>query len=256
MSGPEPEAPQVAPAPAAPEGPVLALSYESARDLRRDRLPDLPRGLMARVREALQVGSRVEVGIEARREKIRIRATAEARWVTPLGSGSLVGLALDGATSADTEQLDFLLRAGAVAPPASALLTPALPLPAVQVLAVAMLQPNPVLRDVLGGALSRLARQLGDQWTLRLDNAVDPTRFMAALASRPRQLAIVDCDVIRGTEASLLRAVRARSGCEKLPLVLLGEGRPAGLEDRFAVTMHKPLSVKAFVHTTSLLVRA
>jgi hypothetical protein len=236
---------------------ALELKYQHAGEVGRDRLPQIPHGLLARVGPGIRVGELLEVGIETQRESLRVRARGEVRWVTPLATGALAGVALAGLTSEDVERLDQLLgspaRLGTDPSPA---LTPAIPFAADPVLAVAMLEPNPVLRQILSGALAKLTGALGARWALKLEACTTPDGFLASMASRHRQLAVVDCDAVRGAEEPLIDAIRSHAGYEKLPIVLLSGSRSARLEDRFAVTLQKPLTVKSFLHTTSLLVRA
>jgi hypothetical protein len=142
---------------------------------------------------------------------------------------------------------------GAAAAPA---LTPAIPYAAAPILSVAMLQPSSVLRQILSTALQTVTGKLGEGWTLKLEACATPDGFLASMASRRRQLAVVDCDAVRGAEEPLIDAIRSHEGYERLPIVLLSGHRTARLEDRFAVTMQKPLTVKSFLRTTELLLRA
>ena len=100
----------------------------------------------------------------------------------------------------------------------AAMLPRCLPRPSLPRLSVAMLQPNRVLREVLSSALVRLARD-GNGWDLQLDAVATVDAFLAAMASRRRNLAIVDCDGIgaaadaarrRGPLARRVRAAAAR----------------------------------------------
>ncbi len=235
---------------------TIQLVYASAAEVGRDRLPQLPRGLLARTQSRVHVGDTVEVAIQTQRESLRVRARGEVRWVTALARSSLVGMALDGLTPEDVAQLDQLLcapAAGALSAPA---LTPVIPYAAAPVLAVAMLQPNPVLRQVLASTLEKLAGKLGERWVLKLEACSTPDCFLAAMASRQRQLAVVDCDAVCGAEEALIDAIRSHEMYRKLPIVLLSKSRTARLEDPYAVTMQKPLTVKSFLHTTELLLRA
>lgn len=240
-----------------PPAAAIELKYQHAGEVGRDRLPQIPHGLLARIGAPLRVGDRVEVGMETQRESLRIRARGEVRWVTPLATGALAGLALTGLTAEDVERLDQLLgapaRIGAEPSPA---LTPAIPFAADPVLSVSMLQPNPVLRQILSAALAKLTGTLGARWSLKLEACTTADGFLASMASRHRQLAVVDCDAVRGAEEPLIDAIRSHEGYEKLPLILLSGSRSARLEDRFAVTLQKPLTVKSFLHTTGLLIRA
>ena len=234
----------------------LTLTYRSSAEIARDRLPQLPRGLLARTGERVRVGDAVDVALRAERDALVIRARGEVRWVTPLATSSLVGLALQGTSGDDTARLDQLLGAPAALGAAAPALTPAIPLAATPFLSVAMLQPNVVLRQILASALERLAAGLGERWALKLEACATPEGFLASMASRRRQLAIIDCDAVRGAEEPLVDAIRSHEGYAKLPVVLLSSHRAARLEDRWAVTMQKPLTVKSFLHTTELLLRA
>lgn len=236
---------------------TISLSYRTAAEIGRDRLPQLTSGLLARTQETVEVGDAVDVVIEAKAEAITVRASGEVRWVTRLATSRLVGMVLAGATPEDREHLDRFLDApsalGASMTPA---LTPALRYTPAPVLAVAMLQPNAVLRQILSSALAKVAGNLGEKWSLKVDACATPGGFIASLASRTRQLAVIDCDAVGGAEEALIDGIRSHEGYQKLPLVLLSGLRTARLEDRFAVTMQKPLTVKAFQHTTELLLRA
>lgn len=245
------EGPPVAPSAA------IALTYASAALIARDRLPQLENGLLARTTAEVAVGQRVDVRIEARLEAMEIRAQGEVRWVTALATSRLVGLSLRGAAETDRRALDQVLHAagpaGAVTAPA---MTPAVPFGAASVLSVAMLQPNPVLREVLASALQKLTAGMGERWTLRLEATDRPAGFLSAISDRVRHLAVLDCDAAPGACDALVDAIRSHEVYRRLPIVLLSGARPAKLEDRFAVTMQKPLSVKSFLHTTGLLLRA
>jgi len=238
-------------------GTPIELKYGSAAEVARDRLPQIPHGLLARTRGPVRVGDSVEVAIETQRECLRVCARGEVRWVTSLASSSLVGLALEGLTADDRLQLDRMLGTpsflGGAAAPA---LTPAIPFAAAPILSVAMLQPSAVLRQILTTALQTVTGKLGEGWTLKLEACATPDGFLASMASRRRQLAVVDCDAVRGAEEPLIDAIRSHEGYERLPIVLLSGHRTARLEDRFAVTMQKPLTVKSFLHVTQLLLRA
>lgn len=240
--------------------PLIELQYASAALIGRDRLPQLTRGLLARTTVPVSKGETVAVRIDAKLEGLSIRARAEVHWVTSLATARLVGLSLEGESAEDGERLDHVLGvpagAGADGAAMTPAITPALSLPASPIFSVAMLQPNPVLREILAGALEKLAGRLDERWTLRLDNCAKPDCFLASMASRPRQLVIVDCDAVGGAVDALVDAIRSHEGYRRLPIVLLSGDRPARMEDRFAVTMQKPLTVKSFLHTTELLLRA
>jgi hypothetical protein len=239
------------------EAALLELTYATAAEIGRDRLPQLPCGLLARTQAEVAVGEVVDVVIEAKAESITVRARGEIHWVTRLATSRLVGMVLTAATPEDREHLDRFLdppsTMGAAMTPA---LTPVLRYAPAPVLAVSMLQPTVVLQQILAGALEKVAGRLGEKWSLKLDSCATADRFLASLASRPRQLAVIDCDVIPGAEDGLMHAIRSQEGYQKLPIVLLSGHRAARMEDRFAVTMRKPLDVKSFLHTTELLLRA
>lgn len=238
-------------------GTTIQLSYRTAAEIARDHLPQLPLGLLARTQVDVATGDVVDVLIEARADSITIRARGEIRWVTRLATSRLVGMTLTGATDADRDHLITWLDApsglGAAMTPA---LTPALGFAHAPVLAVAMLQPNAVLRQILASALAKVPARLGERWSLKLDASASADGFLSAMSSRPRQLAVIDCDALPDAGDALVAALRSHAGYEKLPLVLLSGRRTARLEDRHAVTMQKPLAVKSFLHTTELLLRA
>jgi hypothetical protein len=241
--------------------PLVELTYASAAMIGRDRLPQLPRGLLARTTAPVSVGDAVTVSIEARLEAMTIRARGEVRWVTSLATGKLVGLSLEGESDDDRHNLEHVLDApagggAAMTPALTPALAPVLRFSQAPVLSVAMLQPNPVLRHILGGALAKVTARLGERWTLKLEGCATADAFLASMASRQRQLAIIDCDAFAGTVDALIDAIRSHEYYQRLPIVLLSGDRPARLEDRFAVTLQKPLTVKSFLHTTELLLRS
>lgn len=240
--------------------PLVELTYASVALIGRDRLPQLPRGLLARTTAPVAVGDAVTVSIEARLEAITIRARGEVHWVTSLATSKLVGLSLVGESDDDRENLEQVLDGAAggaaMTPALTPMLAPVLRFSAAPVLSVAMLQPNPVLRHILGGALAKVTARLGERWTLKLESCTNPDCFLASMASRQRQLAIIDCDAFAGSVDALVDAIRSHEYYQRLPIVLLSGDRPARLEDRFAVTLQKPLTVKSFLHTTELLLRS
>lgn len=248
---------RVAPPAIGVPGTTIALSYRTAAEIGRDRLPQLPLGLLARTQIEVVTGDVVDVLIEAKAESITIRASGEICWMTRLATSRLVGMTLTGATDADRERLITYLDApsglGAAMTPA---LTPALGFAHAPVLAVAMLQPNAVLRQILSSALAKVPARLGERWSLKLEASASADGFLASMSSRPRQLAVIDCDALPDAGDALVDAIRSHAGYEKLPLLLLSGRRTARLEDRYAVTMQKPLAVKSFLHTAELLLRA
>jgi hypothetical protein len=126
--------------------------------------------------------------------------------------------------------------------------------PALPRLSVAMLQPSRVLREVLSSALVRLARD-GNGWDLQLDAVSSVDAFLASMAERRRNLALVDCDGIESAADPLVDAVRSHADYARLPLVLLSRTRSARLEDRYTVTIQKPVAMKTLLHTTGILLR-
>lgn len=235
---------------------MIELTYAAAPVMGRDRLPQLPNGLLARTGAAVSVGDTVNVSIFWKLEGITIRARGVIHWITQLATSKLVGMTLQGETETDRDRIEHVLSVpsgvGAAMSPA---MTPSLPFAAVPVLSVAMLQPNRVLRQILAAALEKLTGRLGERWTLKLEACADPDRFLTSLSDRVRHLAVIDCDAVRGAEEPLIDAIRSHDAYAKLPLVLLSSHRPARLEDGRAVTLQKPLTVKSFLHTTELLLR-
>jgi hypothetical protein len=237
---------------------VITLRYPSATEARRDRLPDVPRGVIARTRTAVREGEARPVRIELAREKVTLDVRGRIRWATPLGTGALVGLELEGPSPREEVQLDLLLgirtasrgldpthlfgKGGGVGPAA---------LPR---LSIAMLEPNRVLREVLSSALVRFARD-GNGWDLQLDAVATVDAFLHAMAERRRNLAVVDCDGMVSAADPLVDAVRSHSEWARLPMVLLSRSRSARLEDRYTVTMQKPVAMKSLLHTTGILLR-
>jgi hypothetical protein len=75
------------------------------------------------------------------------------------------------------------------------------------------------------------------------------------MADRRRNLAIADCDGIASAADPLVDAIRSHAEWARLPVILLSRSRSARLEDRYTVTMQKPVAMKALLHTTGLLLR-
>jgi hypothetical protein len=239
-------------------GTLLTLRYGSAEHARRDRLPEVARGVIARLKIVVREGDVVPVRIELDREKVSIDARARIRWMTPLARGSLAGLELEGPSRREEVQLDLLLgirsaSRGAEAA-ANAALLPGIAAPALPLLSVAMLQPNRVLREVISSALVRLARD-GNGWDLQLDAVASVDAFLAAMAERRRNLALVDCDGIGAATDALVDAVRSHADYARLPLVLLSRTRTGRLEDRYTLTIQKPVGMKSLLDTTGMLLR-
>jgi CheY-like chemotaxis protein len=232
----------------AKRGP-LALTYAAAADVRRDRLPDVRRGVIARVPERLAEGDEVTVALRFEREGLTVAAIGRVRWATPLARACLVGLELAGATHRDDVQLDLLfgLRAAGGGAAGSRAAAPERALP------IALLQPSAVLGGVVACALRRFAREQG--WDLRLEVTRDGAALLAALSARPPRLVVVDCDRAGGGVDPLLDAIRAHGERARLPVVLLSAVRSPRLEDPRAVTLGKPVAMKALVHTVDLLLR-
>jgi hypothetical protein len=238
-------------------GEAITLRYESAADARRDRLPDVARGIIARTRVAVRDGEVRPLRVELARERVTLDLRARVRWSTPLARGALVGLELEGPTRREEVQIDLLLgirsashRLDAAAAAALPHLAPAT-LPR---LSVAMLEPSRVLREVLASALVRLARD-GNGWDLQLDAVGTVEAFVPAMAERRRNLAVVDCDGIGAAADPLIDGVRSHAEYARLPIVLLSRTRSARLEDRYTVTMQKPVAMKTLLHTTAILLR-
>jgi hypothetical protein len=251
----------------------LVLRYARAADVRKDQLGDERHGLLLRTRAPLRQGDRVKVVVELAHEKLTLRVAGEVRWVTPLISGALAGIALVPGSHRETVQLDVLFGrrtagpapetavAGAVsaAPPrprpeapgaeAEAEAAPGARRP----LAVAMLQPNGVLRQVLENALHRFGQEQGG-WDVSVEAHGEADAFLEALAARPRGLAIVDCDVLGPAAEPLVAAIRSHDAWARLPLILLSSSGGSRLEDGWAVYLRKPVAMKAFVDLAGILV--
>lgn len=239
----------------------LVLRYASAADVWRDRLPDLPRGLLARTVERLSRGDVVQLQLDIRREGAKVFARGRVAWVSPLAKASLIGLELEGVTHRDDVQIDLMLGLRgqpptddpACAPGEGPLVTP-IPVAPQRRLDVAMLQPNGVLRGVIAGALARWARERS-RWDLRVHAVPDTAQFLSSVTARRPRLGIVDCDAISRAADPLLDAVRSSDEVGRTPLILLSELRSARLEDRYTVTMRKPVAMKALLHTVDLFLR-
>jgi hypothetical protein len=237
---------------------VITLRYGSASDARRDRLPDVARGIIARTKVAVREGEVVPVQVVLQREGVSLDLRAKVRWATPLATGALTGLELEGPTRREEVQIDLLLgvrtASRGVADPSLHGALPHLAAPALPRLSVAMLEPSRVLREILASALVRLARD-GNGWDLQLDAAASVDAFLASMAERRRNLAVVDCDGIESAADPLVDAIRSHGEYARLPVVLLSRTRSARLEDRYTVTMQKPVPMKALLHTTGILLR-
>ena len=79
--------------------------------------------------------------------------------------------------------------------------------------------------------------------------------FLAAMAERRRNLALVDCDGIGAATDALVDAVRSHADYARLPLVLLSRTRTGRLEDRYTLTIQKPVGMKSLLDTTGMLLR-
>jgi CheY-like chemotaxis protein len=245
----------------------LTIRYQSEAGLLRDRLNDVPRGLMARVLEPVATGDRVDLWIQVVRAGIAISARGTVLWTMPLTKGTLAGLALETTNSREGAQLDALLGPCNAPPQAAPSASSAPAAPTVEDvpgrdkgearhLSVLMLQPNTVLREVLSSALGRLARDAAAPWVLEIDQAATPEAFLSASETRPRGLAVVDCDGLDIGPDDLLSALRSREQAARLPVIFLSESRSARLEDRRTVTMRKPVTMKAFVQTAGILLQS
>ncbi len=229
---------------------TLLLTYACADDVRRDRLRDLPRGLLARTSDPLAPGDAVQVRIAVEREKATVSASAVVRWVTPLAKGSIVGMDLKGAEHRDDVKLDLLLGIrGARDDDERLAVGSGSDLPA---LTVALLQPNRVLRQVIANALERFARDK-EGGRLRIDAVGDGPSFVTAVAAHRPDLAVIDCDGVAGCADPLMHAVRLRESSQHVPVILLSGARSPRLDDRYTVTMQKPVAMKAFLDTADLL---
>jgi hypothetical protein len=236
----------------------IVLRYPSAGEARRDRLPDVPRGVIARTTVAVREGEQRPVRIELEREQVTLEVRGRVKWATPLATGALVGLELEAPSPRVEAQLDLLLgirtasrpldpahlfgKGGAVTPSA---------LPR---LSVAMLEPNRVLREVLSSALVRFARD-GNGWDLQLEAVATVDAFLHAMSERRRNLAVIDCDGVVAAAEPLVDAVRSHAEWARLPMVLLSSSHTARLVDSHTVTMLKPVAMKSLLHTTGILLR-
>jgi hypothetical protein len=237
---------------------AIVLRYPSAVEARRDRLPDVPRGVIARTRVAVREGEERPVRIELEREKVILEVRGRVRWATPLATGALAGLELAAPARREEVQLDLLLGIRTASRPLDpahlfgngAGVTPS----ALPRLSVAMLEPNRVLREVLASALVRFARD-GNGWDLQLEAVATLDAFLHAMTERRRNLAVVDCDQMPSAADPLVDAVRSHAEWARLPMVLLSSSRSARLEDRYTVTMQKPVTMKSLLHTTGILLR-
>jgi hypothetical protein len=236
---------------------TIHLRYPSALEARRDRLPDVPRGVIARTRSGVREDEVLPVRIQLQRENVTIEARARVRWATPLATGTLVGLELQGPSRREEVQLDLLLGIRSTARPevAADVALKQVAVPAMPRLSVAMLETGRVLREVLTSALARFARD-GSGWDLQLEAAGTPDAFLEAMASRRRNLAVIDCDGIGDAAAdALLDTIRSHAEWARIPVVLLSRSRAARVQDRHTVTMNKPVAMKALLHTTALLLK-
>jgi hypothetical protein len=233
----------------APPGAGIVLRYARVADARRDRLREFPRGIMARTTVPVRAGERIPVRIEVEEGSASISARGEVSWVRPIAAGTVAGLSLFGDSHRDEVKLDLLLGlrpiGAAVAEPRA--------VASGATLSVTMLQPNPVLRQVLVGALERFARERSGA-ALRVETAVDAASFVAAVTERHPDLAIIDCDGIAGAVEPLLGAVRSGAS-GRVPVIIFSDERSPRLQDRRTITMRKPVWMKGLLDTVDLLLR-
>jgi CheY-like chemotaxis protein len=228
---------------------TLTLQYKTVEAVRRDRLPDVPRGLIIRTTEQVVAGESASLWLEVAQDGLAIAANATVLWTAPLAAGALVGLEIAGASRGDAQHIEQLLPVQESRPRAT-------PVPAeagTRRLSVLVLQPNPVLRQVLAGTLSRFTRARRGRWKLDLEVVADPQAFVVAAADRMRHLGIMDCDGLGLGPDSVVDAVRSHDPTERLPLIVLSETVSARVQDRRTVTMRKPVAMKALMHTTGIL---
>jgi hypothetical protein len=79
----------------------LLLRYDRASDVRRDRLSEFPRGIMARTNIPLRAGDEIRVRIEVQEGPSRVSALGEVAWAKPIASGMLAGVSLSGGSHRD-----------------------------------------------------------------------------------------------------------------------------------------------------------
>jgi CheY-like chemotaxis protein len=231
---------------------AISIRYASMEAARRDRLADVPSGLIVRARQPLRRGDAVAVRLELEKEGAALDLDGEVLWLTPLLAGALAGVRLSARAHRTQVQLDVLFGHRTAGPPRE---PPRMPEPASapragpRALSIALLEPNPVFRTVLANALARL----GHGWDVTVAAAERPDELLAALGSEPRALAIVDCDVLGVAADALLHAIRSHEGWERLPVILLGAAGRATLQDPFAVFMKKPFETKPFLDLVRIL---
>ena len=228
----------------------IDLAYATAEDVLRDRLADATRGLIARFDAPLSIGDAVGVRIEITRQRLHVSARGLVRWATPLARGTLVVIDHEGAGHRDEVILDVLFGVRTTGSETESAPDGAPPL------SVAMLQRNGVLRQVFQLALERFAREKAGGAALRLDAAGDVPTFVASISARHPDLAIIDCDGVESQTDPILDAVRSNGSTRRTPVILLSSTRSPCAGDRFTVTMHKPVAMKAFLNTTDLLLRS
>jgi hypothetical protein len=240
-------------------GAGIALRYASTADVHRDRLLDVPLGVLVRTKLRVSVGDQLPVTLELEKERVTIHADGEVRWATPLVNGALAGLALHPVSHRDGVQLDLLFGVRTAGPPperpAPAALAGATAAGEARPLSVAVLQPNAVLRQALVSALSRLGREKGP-WHVSVSSVADPYAFLDVLSLQPRGLGIVDCDPLGPAADALVTAIRSHGPWTRLPLILLSSSGRSRLEDSRTVLMRKPFEVKAFMDLAGILVAA
>ncbi len=228
----------------------LVLRYARAADVRHDRLSEFPRGIMARTDVAVSAGDAIDVRIEIQEGPASVSAHGEVAWTTPLAKGTVAGVSLSGESRRDDVKLDLLLGLRTLGA------NPDTPrrVPDREELRVMLLQPNSMLKNVIESALERFAREKS-RGTIRVETTTDATSFIAAVAARNPDLAIIDCDGIAGAAEPLLGAVRSgRSG--RVPVIILSDERSPRLQDRWTVTIRKPVWMRGLIDTVDLLLRA
>ncbi len=229
----------------------LVLRYARVADVRRDRLSEFPRGIMARTDVPISAGDAVDVRIEIQEGPSSVSARGDVEWATPLARGTVAGVSLSGESRRDDVKLDLLLGLRTMSA------TPDVARPATggEEFRVTLLQPNPMLKDVIESALERFAREKS-RGTPHVETTTDARSFIAAVAARNPDLAIIDCDGIAGATEPLLGAVRSGAGSGRVPVIILSDERSPRLHDRWTVTIRKPVWMRGLLDTVDLLLRA
>jgi uncharacterized protein (TIGR02266 family) len=230
---------------------VLKVEYESLGQLRRDYLTSLGSGgLHLHTEFPLQVGQVLQMTVSFPSGFPPLAISGVVRWraadrATPTPPGVGVEFTdLSAETRARIEQL--IARAGAA------------PLePTLRPLHAVLLETNIILRDIASFQMRRFAQGTAGKpvWDLDLTCVTDIDGLMAALASKPCQIAILDFETLSHAPKELIDQLRATPAYRHLPIIVLGDDL-LGIADPRTMYVKKPFSVKPLFTTLQMLLDA